>query len=59
MFVVTGWIAWIMIKNEINRRVSFHDPTGHNYSLPYMPIMISDDTTVPVQLSITFSKKYN
>lgn len=49
----------LRIDNGINRGTNYTDSAGSNYSLRYIPVTITNDSTVPIKLQIAFSKEYN
>lgn len=49
----------LLIDNGMYRGTVFTDGSGATYNLRYMPITISNDSTVPIQIQLEFSKEYN
>ena len=49
----------LLIDNGINRGTGYTDSLGTDYNLRYMPITISNDSTIPIHLQIAFSKEYD
>ena len=49
----------LSIKNGINRGSSYTDSTGTDFSIRNIPIKITNDSIIPVQIHINFSKEYN
>lgn len=49
----------LIIDNGINRGISYTDPLGTDYSIRNIPIRIKNDSTIPVQIHINFSRTYN
>jgi hypothetical protein len=49
----------LKIENGINRGTNYTDSLGTPYSIRNIPIKIMNDTTFPIQVQISFSKKYN
>ena len=48
----------ITIENKINRGTDYQDKSGKAYNLRYIPIEISNDSTVSIQIEFEFSKEY-
>lgn len=48
----------LLIDNGINRGVSYSDSLGKAYNLRYIPISISNDTSIPIQFQLTFAQSY-
>jgi len=49
----------LQIENGINRGVNYTDPLGTPYSVRYIPITITNDTTISMQVQITFAQEYD
>ena len=49
----------LRIDNGIYRGITYTDSLGSNYNLRYMPITITNDSTISIHLQIAFSKEYN
>ncbi len=49
----------LLIENKINRGINYTDPQGTDFSIRYIPITIINDSTIPINLQIAFSKEYN
>ena len=49
----------LMIDNGINRGVNYTDAEGRDYSIRYIPVKISNDSTFPIHFRMEFSKEYN
>ena len=49
----------LLIENKINRGINYTDPQGIDYSIRYIPISITNDSTISIEVQITFSKEYN
>lgn len=49
----------LLIDNGINRGISYTDSLGSKYNLRYIPITITNDSTISIRLRIVFSKEYN
>lgn len=47
------------IESGINRGVNYTDPLGTPYSIRYIPITITNDTTISLTLHIAFAREYN
>lgn len=45
----------LQIENGINRGVNYTDSIGSTYSIRYIPITITNDTSLAIQLQINFS----
>ena len=48
----------LRVDNGINRGITYTDSLGNNYNLRYIPITVTNDTTVTVDLQIIFSEAY-
>jgi len=48
----------LTIKNGINRGTGYTASKGTDYNIRYMPITITNDSTLSIQLQIIFSKEY-
>jgi len=48
----------LTIENGINRGTGYKDSLGIDYNIRYIPITITNDSTLSVKLDINFSKKY-
>jgi hypothetical protein len=48
----------LTIKNGINRGTGYRDSLGVDYNVRYIPITITNDSTLPIKLDINFLKKY-
>lgn len=48
----------LQIDNGINRGVNYTDPLGMTYSIRYIPITITNDSTISMELQIAFAKEY-
>ena len=49
----------LTIKNKINRGINYTDPHGDDYSIRYIPISITNDSTISIHLQMGFSKEYD
>jgi hypothetical protein len=49
----------IQIENKINRGINYTDPLGMDYSIRYIPITITNESTSKAYLQIAFAKEYN
>lgn len=49
----------LLIDNGINRGVNYMDSLGKPYNLRYIPITISNDTSIPIQLRLAFAQSYD
>lgn len=49
----------LLIENKINRGINYTDPIGADYSIRYIPISITNDSSVSIHVQIAFSKQYN
>ena len=49
----------LLIDNGINRGLNYTDSEGTDYSLRYIPITVTNDSTKQIQLQIAFSKEYS
>jgi hypothetical protein len=49
----------LTIENGINRGTGYTDSLGTDYNIRYIPITITNDSTISVQLQINFSKEYS
>ncbi|KAA3626939.1 MAG: hypothetical protein DWQ02_20140 [Bacteroidetes bacterium] len=49
----------LLIDNSINRGINYTDPQGMDHSIRYIPITITNDSTVSIHVQIAFSKEYN
>ena len=49
----------LLIDNEINRGTGYTDSLGTYYNIRYIPITITNDSTIPIHLQMTFSKEYD
>ena len=48
----------LSIFNDSNRGVGYTDPLGNQFNLRYIPITISNDTTVAIHVRIDLSNDY-
>ena len=48
----------ISIENKINRGVNWTDPEGRDWSIRYIPVTVSNDSSVLINIEINFSKEY-
>lgn len=48
----------LRIENGINRGVSYTDPQGNDYNLRYIPISITNDSTIPICIELAFAEGY-
>lgn len=51
--------AGLQIENDTNRGVNYTDPQGIPYSIRYIPITITNDTTIALELHIAFGQEYD
>jgi hypothetical protein len=49
----------LRIENGINRGTRYTDSLGTNYGITYIPITITNDSTIPMHLQIAFSNEYD
>ena len=49
----------LRIENRINRGTGYTDLQGTDYNLRYIPITITNDTSISIHLQIDFSKEYD
>lgn len=49
----------LLIDNGINRGVSYTDSIGTKYNVRYIPITITNDSTIRIRIQIAFSKEYH
>ena len=49
----------LLIENDKNRGVNFTDSLGAKYNLRYIPITITNDSTVSIHIQIAFSSDYD
>ena len=49
----------LLIDNGINRGISYTDSLESNYNFRYIPITITNDSTIRIHIQIAFSKEYN
>lgn len=49
----------LQIKNQINRGINYTDSLGIDYRIRYIPISITNDSTISIHLQLEFSKEYN
>lgn len=49
----------LLIDNGINRGINYTDSLGTNYNLRYIPITITNDSTIPIHFQLVFSKDYD
>lgn len=49
----------LLIENKINRGINYTDALGVDYSLRYIPVTITNDSTLAIHLTIAFSNDYN
>ena len=49
----------LLIENRINRGISYTDPQGRDFSIRYIPITITNDTTTTIEIKIAFAKEYH
>jgi hypothetical protein len=49
----------LLFDNGINRGTTYRDTLGIDFNLRYIPITITNDSTIPVHLQIAFSREYN
>ena len=48
----------LLINNGINRGTGYTDSLGSKYNLRYIPVIITNDSTIPIRLQLSFSKEY-
>lgn len=48
----------LVIDNGINRGTTYTDTSGAAYNLRYIPVTITNDSTLPIQIDIAFSSEY-
>ncbi len=53
------WHPGLKIENGINRGVNYTDPLGTPYSIRYIPITITNYTTISLTLRLAFAQEYN
>ncbi len=49
----------LLIENRINRGIDYTDPKRMDYNIRYIPITITNDSTISIHVQIVFSKEYN
>ena len=49
----------LLLENRINRGIDYTDPKGTDYSIRYIPITITNDSTISIDVLLAFSKEYN
>lgn len=49
-----AWYPGLQIENGINRGVNYTDSLGGTYSIRYIPITLTNDTNLSIQLQLTF-----
>lgn len=49
----------LKIENRVNRGAGFTDSEGNDYWLIHIASTITNDSTIPIQLQMAFSKKYD
>lgn len=49
----------LLIENSVNRGTNYTDPEGKEYSLRYIPITITNDSTISLHVQLAFSKQYH
>lgn len=49
-----AWYPGLQIENGINRGVNYTDGLGGTYSIRYIPITLTNDTNLSIQLQLTF-----
>ena len=49
----------LTINNGINRGINYTDPHGTDYSIRNIPIKITNDSIIPIQIHLSFSSEYN
>ena len=49
----------ILIDNGINRGISYTDSLGNDYNLRYIPVTITNDSTISIRLQISFLAQYS
>ncbi|MBT8189325.1 MAG: hypothetical protein KJO29_02760 [Bacteroidia bacterium] len=52
-------ISGLVIDNKINRGINYTDPLGTDFSIRYIPITITNDSTISIHLQMAFLKEYN
>ena len=48
----------LLIDNGINRGVGYTDSLGNAFNLRYIPIAITNDSTIPIELHLDFPRAY-
>lgn len=48
----------VLIENRINRGINYEDPNGEQYNIRFIPITITNDSTIPINIQIEFLKEY-
>lgn len=49
----------LLIENKVNRGTNYTDPQGNDYSIRYIPISITNDSTVSLHVQVVFATEYN
>lgn len=49
----------IRIDNGTNRGINYTDSSGTDFNIRYIPIKITNDTIIPINFQINFSKEYD
>lgn len=48
-----------LIENKINRGINYMDPQGNDFNIRYIPISITNDSTISMHVQLAFSKEYH
>lgn len=51
-------LSGLLIENGINRGIMYTDSLGTNYNIRYIPITLTNDSTLPIRVQIKFLKEY-
>ena len=49
----------LLIENRINRGINYTAPQGTDYSIRYIPITITNDSTISIHVQLAFSEEYS
>lgn len=54
-----GSISGLSIEHGGYRGTEYRDSQGTNYNLRYNPILVTNDSTIPIHVQIAFAKEYD
>ena len=54
-----GTQSGLLIENAPNHGVGYTDSLGKRFNLRYIPITITNDSVIPIQLQLAFSQEYD